>query len=70
MLTWPNIEYMNRRQKMDDREYAEIREKYATGDYSLRKLAAEYDISHEWVRQIVSKDGRAYQKGREEEAEK
>lgn len=46
----------DRRRKLNPEQYDEIREKYATGLYSHRKLAAEYRVSKSTIGIIVNPD--------------
>lgn len=43
------------RNKLKEKEVLEIREKYAKGGYSMRKLASEYNISYVQVQRIIHK---------------
>ena len=46
----------DRRRKLSPTQYEEIREKYATGLYSHRKLAAEYKVDKSTIGYIVNPD--------------
>ena len=44
----------DRRRKLEDYQYDEIKHKYATGLYSQRALAKEYNVSRSLIRIIVN----------------
>lgn len=46
----------DRRIKLTDEQRMEIKDKYATGFYSQRKLAAEYHVSRRLVSFIIDKE--------------
>lgn len=48
----------DRRRKLTDEQYDEIRHKYSTGDYSYNKLAKEYDVSKKLIMIIVNPESK------------
>jgi len=44
----------DRRRKLTDEDYILIKEMYATGDWSSRKLGKEFGVSHHTILMIVS----------------
>ena len=48
----------DRRRKLTDEQYEEIRHKYATGEYSYNKLAKEYGVSKKLILLIVNQESR------------
>lgn len=48
----------DRRRKLTDEQYEEIRRKYATGDYSYNGLAKEYGVSKRLIIFIVNPESK------------
>lgn len=49
----------DRRRKLTDEQKQEIKELYATGNYSLNKLAKEYEVSKKLILLIVNPESKA-----------
>lgn len=47
-----------REDKLTDEQVVEIRKKYRKGDTTLRKLAAEYGVSHVYISYLVKRKKR------------
>lgn len=59
---WESIrlsEDQDRRVKLTAEKKAEILRKYETGDYSLRSLAREYNVTHKTISLIVNPKSKA-----------
>ena len=59
---WQNIklsETQDRRVKLTSEKKAEILRKYQTGEYSLRALAREYNVTHKTIAIIVNPEAKA-----------
>lgn len=59
---WQTIrlsETQDRRVKLTSEKKAEIVRKYQTGDYSIRGLAREYNVSHKTILMIVNPESKA-----------
>lgn len=48
----------DRRRKLEDYQYDEIKHKYATGLYSLRNLATEYKVDKKLIQIIVNPEAK------------
>lgn len=59
---WQKIrlsEVQDRRVKLTSEKKAEILRKYQTGNYSLRALAREYNVTHKTIQLIVNPEAKA-----------
>lgn len=52
-------ETQDRRIKLTSQKKSEILRKYQTGEYSLRSLAREYNVTHKTISLIVNPDAKA-----------